>query len=99
MSLPRTSKDLDSCPSSALPQNLDHQFLQYSNNLADFNNSNKNSSQKNIPKKILLKSASSQKIPPKNFLQKNSYQKIPPKKFPIKFPTKSKKIPKKNLRF
>ena len=59
-----------------------NQSLSYSNNLADFNNVNKEFLQKNF----------SQKNPPKKFLQKNSskkiLQKIPPK-------NSSKKIPKK----
>ena len=88
MSLPRTSKDLKSCPSFlALRQNLDknpNPFFSYSNNLVDFNNVNKkflpkNSSQKNPPKKFLPKNS------PKKFLPKNSWQK--------KINKKSKKCP------
>ena len=76
MSLPHTSKDLNSCP-SFLPPSLSkysqkHQLLQYSNNLADFNNLNIKFLPKNSPKKIL----------PKKFLPKNSSQKIPQKNSP-----------------
>ena len=74
MSLPRTSKDLISCPSFfflALPQNL-HKKI----NAFDFNNVKqflpKNSFPNNPPKKILQKK-SSKKLPLKN------PPKIPPK--------------------
>ena len=52
------------------------------NNLADFNNVNKEC----LPKK------SFQKISPKKFLQKNSSQKIPPQKNPKNFQTISQNI-------
>ena len=100
MSLPCNSKDLNYCPSSALPQNLDKNINSFhipcSNNLADLNNVNKEflpkiphkkSTQKNPPKK------SSQKISPKKFLPRNSSQKNPPKKIPPK--NSSKEIPSK----
>jgi hypothetical protein len=70
MSLPRTSKDLNSCPSFlALPQNLNKNInsfhVPYSNKLAKF-----------LPK--IPQRKSSQKNPPKNSSEKIS-KKIPPK--------------------
>ena len=95
MSLPRTSKDLNSCPSFffflALPQNLDK-----NQNLDKEINSNlnkeflpKNSSQKIPPEKILLKK-SSQKILKKISKQKKSKKNL---KNPNNFQTISQKIP------
>ena len=87
MSLPHTSKDLNSCPFFlSLRQNLDknpNQFLPYSNNLVDFNNMSKEF----LPKK-------SHKIP-KKFIPKNSH-KIPKKspKNPKNVQTISQKIRK-----
>ena len=101
MSLPRTSKDLNSCPSSALPQNLDKNInsfhIPYSNNLAALNNVNKEFLSKIPPKKFLPKKFS-QKIPPKNILPKNSSQKIHTKISSQNIPKKIQKISKKFLK-
>ena len=96
MSLRRTSKDLNSCPSSFLPSPL-RQNLDKNQNLDKQVNSNvnkeflpKNSSQKIPPKKNPPK-----KILPKNSFQKNSYKENPPKKILKKNPKNSPKNPEK----
>ena len=108
MSLPRTSKELNSCPSFflALPQNLDKNInyfpIPYSINLADLINVNKEFLPKFSPKKLLSKNSSQKispkKIPPKELIpKKNPPKKFLPKKSSLKFQTKksSQKIPKK----
>ena len=80
-----------------------HQSLSDSNNLADFNNGNKEFlPKKSSPKKILPKKSPqknplktpSKKFLPKIFRQKNFLPKIPSEKFPKKFKKISKKSPK-----
>jgi hypothetical protein len=100
MSLPRTSKELNSCPSFflALPQNLDKNInyfpIPYSINLADLINVNKEFLPKFSPKKLLSKNSSQKmspkKIPPKELIPKKN----PPKKFPKKFQRSPKNFQK-----
>ena len=92
MSLPRTSKDLNSClPSFSIETKSwqKHQSLSDSSNLADFNNVNKEFIPRKSSQKILPK-----KNPPKIFLQKNP-RKI--KKSPQN-PEKIQKISKQFLK-
>ena len=94
MSLRRTSKDLNFCPSSFETKSWQkHHSLSDSNKLVDFNNINKEFLPKNPPKKILLKE-SSQKNPAKKFSQKIHPKKIQEKstKFPKKILKKSQKF-------
>jgi hypothetical protein len=94
----RTSEDLNFLPSSSFfiqtKSWQKHQSLSDSNNLADFNNVNKEFLPENPPKKIL------QKNPPKKILQKKSSKKNPRKiqKIPPKNPEKIQKIFKQFLK-